>query len=428
MNNINSDKIFDFYNNYDKVSKIDNYTIKYSKNNSLFLNIEKEKVYKLARSIANIKTYAKDEFNNYDNSVFNIIKIEKKEKIKIFLLHMLFYSIDAVHTKIKPVIGLDFEFDQRKISLCQISLYPNRKHKYVYVIDPNMFERTELDLLVQTVFISNCYKIVHGADSLDIPYMFDDLFQKDKTTIIKFIKNVIDSRFLCEYYKIYAESDNKKCSIYDALLYFNTINSKKYDDLNLINDTMGPVQDVNWNIVKMSSYNLKYAAYDVLFLKHFVLDIFKKSDTLEYLFDNIKMIPYITRFIFLEKHGIINNVVESKTITDPVNNYIAKLPSGNKTLISIYNELIEKITIPSLNLKVKTIMEINYFKTPLSLIFKRIIYSTVSDLYPIYENKNDKYNNHIYFREMYQSLNQVQLGKIIYLLEKFYVEVKLELI
>jgi hypothetical protein len=73
-------------------------------------------------------------------------------------------------------------------------------------------------------------------------------------------------------------------------------------------------------------------------------------------------------------------------------------------------------------------MEINYFKTPLSVIFKRIIYSTISDLYPIYENKNDKYNNHITFREMYQSLNQVQMGKIIYLLEKFYVEVKLELI
>ncbi len=36
------------------------------------------------------------------------------------------------------------------------------------------------------------------ALSLDIPYMYNVMFNGDKDTILKFTNNVIDTRFLCD--------------------------------------------------------------------------------------------------------------------------------------------------------------------------------------------------------------------------------------
>ena len=121
------------------------------------------------------------------------------------------------------------------------------------------------------------FKILHGCDSLDLPYMYDILFKGDKDTIFDFTSRIIDTRFLCEYYRASIE-DEKKCSIYDALLYFETINMQKFEYLNNTHDYMGPVQDISWNIHKMSSHHVKYALYDVLFLKHFLSNIYSLAN------------------------------------------------------------------------------------------------------------------------------------------------------
>ena len=104
---------------------------------------------------------------------------------------------------------------------------------------------------------------------------------------------------------------------------------------------MGPIQDVQWNLVKMSSFHLKYVLYDVLYLKAFIQSIFKNAnETDSILYEHLKYISPINRFTCLEKFGISNILETIKNITDPVNNYI--VVNGNKkmTLINIYNEII----------------------------------------------------------------------------------------
>jgi hypothetical protein len=426
--------VSEYFKSYNKLSLIPGYTpkvVKISDKNVNLINI-REYIYKVIRVQKSIKTYGSKEFATKSNDVYNIIKVETDEKIKLFLLCAIFYVLDSIHikndfTSTKSVVGLDFEFNERKIALCQISIYPKRKHKYVFITDPNIMNSEYTSLMIETIFTSNMYRIVHGSDSLDIPYIFEELFMRDSEKIFKFTKSVIDTRFMCEYHKIYTTDTNKKCSIYDAMLYFKTITPDKYAELNKINDNMGPIQDVNWNLAKMSSYNVKYAAYDVLFLKEFVYDIIKLSKRDDTLRDNIRYIPYIERFIFLEKYGINTVVSTSKAITDPINNYLVKSRSGNKTMISLYNNIVDKMVIPEINIKVKNILDINYFKTPITLVLKRILYSAITERYTVYVNKNEMFTERITYKEMYKVLTDSGLGKLVPFFERFYGVCKIEL-
>ncbi len=110
---------------------------------------------------------------------------------------------------------------------------------------------------------SSIYKILHGPESLDLPYIFTQMLQNRKQHIIKFVRKMYDTRFLCEYFKYSVEADNK-CSIYVALRYFGVISDEKLKYLNDTNDSMGPIQNVNWNINTLNSYSTRYALYDVL--------------------------------------------------------------------------------------------------------------------------------------------------------------------
>lgn len=426
--------VSEFFKSYNKLSLITGYTpkiVKICADNIALINI-REYIYKIVRINKSIKTYGSTEFATKSNDIYNIIKVETDEKIKLFILCVIFYTIDSIHikndsTSTKSVVGLDFEFNERKIALCQISIYPKRKHKYVFITDPNIMNSEYTQLMIDTIFTSNMYRIVHGSDSLDIPYIFEELFMRDSEKIFKFTKTVIDTRFMCEYHKIYTSDTNKKCSIYDAMLYFKTITPEKYTELNKINDNMGPIQDVNWNLAKMSSYNLKYAAYDVLFLKEFVYNIISMSKKDGTLRDNIRYIPYIERFIFLEKYGINNVVSTSKTVTDPVNNYIVKSRTGNKTMISLYNTIVDKMVVPEINIKIKNILDINYFKTPITMVLKRVLYSAITERYSVYVNKSEMFTERITYKEMYKVLTDSGLGKLVPFFERFYGVCKIEL-
>src|SRR4029078_12929930 len=151
--------------------------------------------------------------------------------------------------------------------------------------------------------------------------------------------------FLCEYVRI-SKREEGKCSIYDAMKYFGTINEEKYSELIEINASMGPVQDVTWNINKLSSFHTKYAYYDVLYLIKFLKDIYKKilKETPEYTRSYYYIIEII-RLVILERKNITTILELSKKIVNPSNNYLIKHKTGNYTLINIYNQVIKNFTI-----------------------------------------------------------------------------------
>ena len=374
-------------------------------------------VLKLINFMKSDTYYEKDEINlKTSNIKYELIISNEEIKVKLFILYLLMFHIESTtRSKIfdmdindnKTFVGIDYEFNNRVIALMQLnferlSSESEETTSHIFIVNPGEFNQENKGYLIKFLMTNqNIYKILHGCDSLDLPFMYDILFENNKDYIYEFTKNVYDTRFFCEYYKLTINED-KKCSIYDALLYFEVINKDKFEDLNKVHDYMGPVQDISWNINKMSSYHVKYALYDVLFLKFFLLNLFKipYRNTINY-FKSYSLLAPITRFIFLEKKEVSTILIVSKSKIDPIHNYHIKLNGSNYTLISIYNEIIKDLFVKEWGLMTNNILMVNYFRTGLSILFKNIIYFIVKNKYKVFQKKNivfdDKFDlNHIY--------------------------------
>lgn len=366
-----------------------------------------------------------------------IIKCENDNKIQIFISFCVFFEIlNTLHytdTGEKLMVGLDFEFNERKIALIQLAFFKPNKHNIIFIVDPNKLSSEHINVMIDTVFTSNIRRIVHGSDSLDIPYIFEELFMRDSDKILKFTKTITDTRYLCEYYKLINEIGDKKCSIYDAMLFFKTIDENIYNSLTNINKTMGPVQDINWDMDKLDTYHLRYAAYDVYFLQYFIrhlIDIYNEHKETKHRGDSIELIPAITRLVYLEKYDITKISTLSKTITDPMNNYYIVTKKGNKTLIKIYNAYIKNAFIDSLHVKISDILSINYFKSVLTYIFKRIVFYSINRKFKVFINKNNKYTIRMTLDDIYNELNLLGSNRLKNLFSEFkdYVDANINVI
>lgn len=365
------------------------------------------------------------------SSRFHVMQVNDEYKIKLMLLYFIFFHYEAKHSEKNLYAGIDFEFNQRKIALCQIGVFPFRKNKFIWVFDPKSLNTEQTNFLISYLFTSSFInKIVHGSDSLDIPYMFQELFMNNHDYIYSFVSKTIDTRFLCEYFKITIDAE-KKCSIYDALMFFDVIDQKKYNELDIINKTMGPIQDVNWNVYNMSSYNLKYAVYDVLYLRLFLHNIIMKSknDTPRHT-RTYKFLPVITQFVYLDKWGIIDIVHRIKIIIDPLNNYFVKIDEESHTMINIFNGIIKgaKLNDKSIYIDLEHLLAVNYFKSSMTFLFKAIVYSLITLNYTVHKNKKEIFSDVIYIDDILLTLKKVHLDKLydIVILFKKYTKKKLK--
>jgi hypothetical protein len=159
---------------------------------------------------------------------------------------------------------------------------------------------------------------------MDIPYIYNTLLNNNTDAIIEFTSKFIDTRFLCEYVRK-SLNIHGKCSIYDALLYFNTINKTQHITLTNLNDQMGPIHKVNWSLHNPNAINIKYAYYDVLYLNDLPKDIFKKIllDTPQYT-RTYYYILKIIRFVMLERKKITHvlDFIKTPPSSPTYNKYI----------------------------------------------------------------------------------------------------------
>lgn len=377
--------------------------------------IMREYITKLIRKHSSYSAIVKNYISKRDE-IHCMIKIDNVNIRKLFLCYAMFYNLDCLHSARKNMIGIDFEFNARKIALCQIGFYPHRKYKYTFVLNPNDFDTSETNLLISTVFVQeNSYKVVHGSDSLDIPYMYEELFQNNTELIFNFTKYVVDTRFLCEYFKISINYQDKKCSLYDALKFFNVISSAHYVELENINKTIGPIYNVKWDVHNMSSNHLKYASYDVIYLKMFVIKIFDNAyKENQHIVSQLKFVTPIFRLWCYEKYNLIQIGNYAKKITDPLNNYIVK----HITLINAFNDIIKTIEFVPLNMKFENYLNINNFKKLIISIYKLIFYQYISTHFEIRSSKNEKYDQHMNEINTHD-LHLLKLHKIVNFIEYF---------
>lgn len=368
----------------------------------------------------------KNEIAQNRTKIKYVLNIANKEIIKkLFFLYLITYNFEVINQDDIYYVGVDYEFSKRIIALMQInfetpSLKTKTTYSYLWIINPGLFTKDQIEILIKNLMIEQkIIKILHGCDSLDYPYMIDEMFSNNKEYAKQFTHSFIDTRYLCELYKSMLNDTQKKCAIYDALLFFNTISQNKYDFLENSHDNMGPVQDIEWNINKMSSFHILYALYDVLFLKHYLFDIFRMSfEKLNN--DNIyKYLLFIVRFVLLEKKEVTLITKISKAEIDPINNYLIKFNNKNFTLIAIYNDIIKKFIIQETDIDVNLLLEINYIKTNLVILLKRIIYGIITENFKVKKNKNEIFTTKLLNTELYEQLNKENYTKIVKFLKMF---------
>lgn len=307
------------------------------------------------------------------NRKFYIIKVFSNETLEEFVLYSMLYLEMNRSYKNKfgksLVIGIDFEFSRGEIALWQICFFPMRTKSpnFVFVVDPNVI-KDRMEILEKTIFTSPIHKIVHGAESLDIPYIFKDILKNDVSKIISFSQHVMDTRFLCEYYKLYSDTQNQKCNLYDSLLYFNVIDKAKHEELTDINKKIGKIYNVKWNINTMGADELKYAVYDVLYLRSLIMKIFASIGKINKY--KLKLVCEINRLLYYVKYDI----------------YKLKSISLEKSEQLLYEKIFSN------NTDLALVRRIDNFKNIISLLIKQVAHKS---LYPsdIHKLKELKLNN-----------------------------------
>lgn len=355
--------------------------------------------------------------------------------VKLFIIYLYYFSFIISNQKEKKHhVAIDFEFNKQKIALMQINF-----GEHVWIIDPRKYTEKYVKIIAEQLFLNdNIYKVLHGADSLDLPYVYNEILYDNKDDIIRMTKKLIDTRFLCEYTR-HSKSEEGKCSIYNAMLYFDTITKTKFDDLEKINDSMGPVQNVMWDVDHLTKYHIEYAYYDVLYLNDFLVNIYKKviRETPN-LVRSYYYIMEIIRFVLLERRGVTNVIGTqnfsnysspsskevgqlSKNIVNKMNNYSIKHNNENVTLVNLYEIVMDGYIlkdgdkIVDLNFLVSN----NYIKGVFPFVLKHVFYYVISINFKIQKNKTELLTETFNLKQLYSALSDAKMLKILKLLKLY---------
>jgi hypothetical protein len=335
---------------------------------------------------------SKTEMNikNNNNIKYYVFKTDTEDKLNIFRLFLrIFYLVDPSPTN---YLGIDFEFNTKVAALIQLCfegfklIDDNTTYSFIFIFDPNQLVESDRYCLIHKYLINDkYYKLLHGAESLDLPYLFSTIFKNNKKHIIKFTQLYIDTRYLCEYYNQEQNKKDNKCKIYHALLNTGVINKTQFDKLKENETKMGHIYDINININNINNELLKYTLYDVLFLKQFFFKfIYRPDNTKNKIY--ISVIPELTQFILLEKREIIQIFSKFKVNIDRTNNNYTFIKGKFYKLIDIFKKIKDNIKLMKIN--ITYLLNINFYRTFLFYLIKLICYNQVIQVNKVYLSKN----------------------------------------
>lgn len=327
----------------------------------------------------------KEIFKNNDKKYY-ILKVDddKKQNIMIDIFNNFMKTINGKH---KHFMGIDFEFNKvskesKDVALMQINLENDNNDAYIFLFNPSELTNDNMKVLIKLLTNRDLIKILHGAESLDVPYVFNQLLITKKN-IDNFCKNFYDTKYLCEIYHI----ENKiksSCSIYELLLEHKVISSEKIEELNKIEEDMGPIYLIKIDIHNLSEQVLKYSLYDVLFLPQLLRGFLEKNKLYT------KITPKITCLIFKYKKNIEDQFLKLEKNINTMNIYFIK-EGNNRILLKDIWEMYYYYIVDKDNYFIY-LKEINYFKNFLEIITKLIVYSNIIQYFTVYKNNKETIN------------------------------------
>jgi hypothetical protein len=339
---------------------------------------------------------------------YNIYICNSKEQISE-MINFINNVLDSKQKQKQIYLGIDFEFNNinnnREIALCQINIENNNSGN-VFLFYPLDLDNYQTKSFINLLTDVDIIKILHGGESLDIPYLFKNIL-KDNKDRIKFCSNLIDTRYLCEYYYLKKNEKNFKCKINYVLLELNVIDKKIFNLLAKVEEDMGPIYNIIIDVNNLDELLIMYTVTDVLYLPKLV-DNFLKNKKLE-----VNLVKNITSYIFLQK----DNIDKSLVILNSYNNFYLKSNDYRKISLS---ELYNHAKYMIIDNKFNVLSEINYFKKFLEFLLKYFLYTELINNFEVWENKNNKFkyslNNNLdkinytfYFKELnYYCINIIK--------------------
>jgi hypothetical protein len=328
----------------------------------------------------------KEFFPNLNNKIYNILLVDNKEKIKYMIDYFKkFINLQNKNLKEKFYLGMDFEYNrvrktERDIALFQINLENDSNEGVIFVFYPPELNKQEMDVLIELITNEHMIKIIHGGESLDIPYLFDQVL-KDKKLIYSFCKNLFDTKYLCEYGHI-EKNFKGKCSIYYLLEEYKIITHQKLIDLESIEEKTGPIYMIHINIHKINFDVFRYSLYDVLFLPDLIKKFMSKSTMYT------KLIPEISHIVFQYKRNIPSEKFSFIEVKEIVNKYNIHFVEDFNKKISM-DEIYQYHWLSMFDKEWNNLIQITYFKDFFETLFRYLVYYNISKTQTVYIKKEN---------------------------------------
>ena len=330
-----------------------------------------------------------DEFYpDINNKTYKIFKIDNNEKqIKMTKFILSFIDNQNKNIKEKHYIGIDLEFEQvtkdtKTIALMQINLENDSKDAHIVIFKPDLLSIEQLETIKTLLTHKLIFKILHGSESLDIPYIFNQLLET-KEKIDDFCINFYDTKFLCEYYNV-EHNKTESCAIYKLLENHKIITNNNVIKLNKIEEEMGEIQYIEINIHNMDTNLLKYALYDVIFLPQLLKKLLTYGEIYRFI------IPEIIQIIFKSKRFIETELLKLNEIIARQNIYYIEENNFRFSLLQIYEIYLYQY------FEFNDLIKVNYFKNFLSLVTKMVMYNQISKYNKIFMSKDHIYTPYNY--------------------------------
>lgn len=272
----------------------------------------------------------------------------------------------------KVIIGIDIEFNSKDIALMQINFeFTEETDKgYIILFNPNFIKEKTLNNLMNKYMLNrHIKKIVQGGDTQDMKHLLEGNFLKNNKMIKRYLRTLIDTRYLCEYLMIKNSTTSKLCGIYEIMFNSGIITEDEYNALQANIQTFVTISNVLIDVRKLRNQSniLLYCYTDVIHLVR-IYEYFKNK--LGYFFDNI---IELTRLINYDRFGVINIYNQYIETINGANINFVLYNNKNLLLNKLYEDIINYYL--SFNQDFNYLYRINNFNKFNKLFLKIVIYN-----------------------------------------------------
>ena len=115
-----------------------------------------------------------------NSKTYYILKVDSNININHMNNIIKKFNLSSNDISNKHYLGIDFEFNKvsktdREVALMQMNLENNSNDGYIFVLYPPELSKENNQILINLLTNTKIIKILHGSESLDIPYLFNQL-------------------------------------------------------------------------------------------------------------------------------------------------------------------------------------------------------------------------------------------------------------